>query len=145
MADVLGNIEKLERDLWEAADNLRANSKLTSSDYFMPVLGVIFLRHAAKPASLKPFETTSSDLFGRFDTPKKSAGDALAELREEGESPSIGIILCKEKNRTVVEYALHDARKPIGVATYQVVRRLPKELKGQLPSPEQIAMLLEEG
>jgi type I restriction enzyme M protein len=40
-------IEKLEADLWEAADNLRANSKLTSSDYFMPVLGVIFLRHAA--------------------------------------------------------------------------------------------------
>ncbi len=43
----LRNIEKLEADLWEAADNLRANSKLTSSDYFMPVLGVIFLRHAA--------------------------------------------------------------------------------------------------
>lgn len=41
------NIEKLEADLWAAADNLRANSKLTSSDYFMPVLGVIFLRHAA--------------------------------------------------------------------------------------------------
>src|SRR5712692_1463781 len=41
-----GSIEKLETDLWEAADNLRANSKLTSSDYFMPALGVIFLRHA---------------------------------------------------------------------------------------------------
>ena len=41
------NIEKIENSLWEAADNLRANSKLTSSDYFMPVLGVIFLRHAA--------------------------------------------------------------------------------------------------
>lgn len=41
------NQTQLESDLWEAADNLRANSKLTSSDYFMPVLGVIFLRHAA--------------------------------------------------------------------------------------------------
>jgi type I restriction enzyme M protein len=41
------DIDRLEADLWEAADNLRANSKLTSSDYFMPVLGVIFLRHAA--------------------------------------------------------------------------------------------------
>ena len=39
------------------------------------------------------------------------------QVREEGENSSIGIILCKEKNRTVVEYALHDARKPIGVAT----------------------------
>ncbi|HLA05525.1 MAG TPA: N-6 DNA methylase [Syntrophales bacterium] len=48
------NIEKIETALWEAADNLRANSKLTSSDYFMPVLGVIFLRHAANR-----FETAS--------------------------------------------------------------------------------------
>ena len=64
-------------------------------------------------------------------------------VREEGENPSIGIILCKEKNRTVVEYALHDARKPMGVATYRVVKRLPKELKGQLPSPDEIAELLE--
>jgi len=45
--DAFKDIERLEADLWEAADNLRANSKLTSSDYFMPVLGVIFLRHAA--------------------------------------------------------------------------------------------------
>lgn len=45
--DSYKDIAKLEADLWEAADNLRANSKLTSSDYFMPVLGVIFLRHAA--------------------------------------------------------------------------------------------------
>src|SRR3989304_374585 len=46
-SDAFKDIEKLESDLWEAADNLRANPKLTSSDYFMPVLGVIFLRHAA--------------------------------------------------------------------------------------------------
>jgi type I restriction enzyme M protein len=45
--DSLKDLEKFEADLWEAADNLRANSKLTSSDYFMPVLGGIFLRHAA--------------------------------------------------------------------------------------------------
>jgi predicted nuclease of restriction endonuclease-like (RecB) superfamily len=66
------------------------------------------------------------------------------QVREEGENPSIGIILCKEKKRTVVEYALHDARKPIGVATYQIVKHLPKELKGQLPSPEEITKLLED-
>lgn len=45
--DSFKDIEKLEADLWEEADNLRANCKLTSSDYFIPVLGVIFLRHAA--------------------------------------------------------------------------------------------------
>jgi predicted nuclease of restriction endonuclease-like (RecB) superfamily len=71
-----------------------------------------------------------------------AALDRLA--REDGEAPSIGIILCKEKSRTIVEYALHDARKPIGVATYRIVKRLPKELRGQLPSPAQIAKLLED-
>jgi len=43
----LQNIAKIEDDLWEAADQLRANSKLTSNEYCMPVLGVIFLRHAS--------------------------------------------------------------------------------------------------
>jgi type I restriction enzyme M protein len=42
----LDNLEKLEAELWQAADQLRANSNLTSSEYCMPVLGVIFLRHA---------------------------------------------------------------------------------------------------
>ncbi len=65
------------------------------------------------------------------------------QVREESEKPSIGIILCKEKNRTVVEYALHDAGKPMGVATYHISKQLPKELKGQLPSPQEIARLLE--
>ena len=43
----LSNLNKIEASLWEAADQLRANSKLTSSEYCMPVLGVIFLRHAS--------------------------------------------------------------------------------------------------
>lgn len=45
--NALKNIEKMEATLWEAADQLRANSKLTSSEYCMPVLGIIFLRHAS--------------------------------------------------------------------------------------------------
>lgn len=64
-------------------------------------------------------------------------------VREEGENPSIGIILCKEKNRTIVEYALRDSNKPIGVATYRIVNHLPEDLQGQLPSPEEIVRLLE--
>jgi type I restriction enzyme M protein len=45
-ANQLQHIDDLEDSLWDAADNLRANSKLTSSEYCMPVLGIIFLRHA---------------------------------------------------------------------------------------------------
>nr|VFJ63703.1 MAG: Predicted nuclease of restriction endonuclease-like (RecB) superfamily, DUF1016 family [Candidatus Kentron sp. DK] len=64
------------------------------------------------------------------------------QVREESENPPIGIILCKEKSRTIVEYALHDTRKPIGVATYRITKRLPENLQGQLPSPEEISRLL---
>jgi predicted nuclease of restriction endonuclease-like (RecB) superfamily len=51
-----------------------------------------------------------------------------AQVRQEDENPSIGIILCREKKRTIVEYALRNARKPIGVATYAITRTLPKKL-----------------
>jgi hypothetical protein len=66
------------------------------------------------------------------------------QVRQEDENPSIGIILCKEKSRTIVEYALRDARKPIGVATYKITKTLPDELKGQLPTPQEISLLLED-
>ena len=45
-ADHLIGIEQFEADLWKVADNLRANSNLASNEYFMPILGLIFLRHA---------------------------------------------------------------------------------------------------
>lgn len=64
-------------------------------------------------------------------------------VRFEGENPAIGIILCKEKNRTIVEYALNNSDKPINIASYTTVTKLPKELEHELPSPDQIAKLLE--
>jgi len=54
------------------------------------------------------------------------------------ENPSIGIILCKNKNRTIVEYALKDTKKPIGVSTYRLTGKLPHKLKKYLPSPEEM-------
>lgn len=65
------------------------------------------------------------------------------KLRLEGENPAIGIILCKDKKKTIVEYALRESNKPIGVASYRILNTLPQELRGILPSPEQIARLLE--
>jgi predicted nuclease of restriction endonuclease-like (RecB) superfamily len=70
-----------------------------------------------------------------------SALDEKVKLPDE--NPSIGIIICKEKDRTIVEYALRDTNKPISVATYKVTSKLPKNLRNQLPSPEQIQELIE--
>lgn len=66
--------------------------------------------------------------------------DELVRLKDE--NFSIGIILCKSKNKTIVEYTLHDASKPIGVAEYRVFDQLPKAMQKQLPTPELIATLL---
>ncbi len=57
-------------------------------------------------------------------------------FRQEGHAPSIGLILCRSKNRVIAEYALRDLSKPIGVSGYvtKLVDSLPKELKGAVPS-----------
>jgi hypothetical protein len=55
---------------------------------------------------------------------------------------SIGIIICKDKNRTTVEYALKDSHKPIGVSSYQLLHTLPSDLQSFLPSSEEIAQRL---
>ena len=60
-------------------------------------------------------------------------------IRLKNENPSIGIIICKSKKRTVVEYALNESRLPIGVATYDIKGKLPESLSKYLPSPEEIA------
>src|SRR5438876_9962840 len=64
------NIEHLEADLWDAADNLRANSKLTAGEYCMPVLGVIFLRHATNRYNAALREIEADQVAGKM--PKRA-------------------------------------------------------------------------
>jgi len=54
------------------------------------------------------------------------------------ENPSIGIIICSNKKRTTVEYALKETNQPIGVATYKLSKELPKDLQEYLPTPSEI-------
>lgn len=65
-----------------------------------------------------------------------TAVDAQVKAPQDG--PTIGLLLCKTKNRVVAEYALRDSNKPIGVAEYQLIESLPPELQTSLPSIEQI-------
>lgn len=65
-----------------------------------------------------------------------SAVDEL--LKKEGDNPSIGLILCRDKNKTIAQYALGDMTKPIGVSEYQLTEYLPKDLENTLPSIEDI-------
>jgi len=59
-------------------------------------------------------------------------------VREEGENPSIGIILCAQRDRIEVEFALKGINKPVGVSDYKLTQKLPKELSDKIPSAKNI-------
>jgi len=65
-----------------------------------------------------------------------------AKDRGPGDAPSIGIILCAEKDNLEVEFSLKSKANPIGVAEYQLQAKLPPELKGKLPSRKQLQDLV---
>jgi predicted nuclease of restriction endonuclease-like (RecB) superfamily len=82
---------------------------------------------------------------GEFDS--RDAGQMSAylsavddQLRRDGDQPSIGIILCKTKDNIFAEYVLRNFNRPIGLAEFEVkvVEKLPKELKSDLPTVEEI-------
>ena len=64
-------------------------------------------------------------------------------LRTERDNPTIGIILCRSKRRTTVEFALNTVQNPIGVSTYTLKDALPPDLQDSLPTVEQLEMELE--
>jgi predicted nuclease of restriction endonuclease-like (RecB) superfamily len=65
------------------------------------------------------------------------------KLKGPQDEASIGLILCKTKNKIIAEYALRDTSKPIGIAEYRINERLPEDIKGELPSIEEIEEKLE--
>ncbi|TPQ24962.1 YhcG family protein [Methylomonas koyamae] len=64
------------------------------------------------------------------------------QIKAEQDNPTIGLLLCKSKNKVVAEYALRDTAQPMGVAEYQLIESLPAELQTSLPSIEQIEQAL---
>ncbi|HIJ95956.1 MAG TPA: DUF1016 domain-containing protein [Desulfuromonadales bacterium] len=61
-----------------------------------------------------------------------------ATMRHESDNPSIGLILCKDKKGLIAEYALKDISKPVGISEYQLVAAIPENLKGSLPTIEEL-------
>jgi predicted nuclease of restriction endonuclease-like (RecB) superfamily len=67
------------------------------------------------------------------------------QVKTEHDKPTIGLLLCKSKNKVVAEYALGDTTQPMGIAEYKLLESLPAELQTSLPSIEQIERELEGG
>ena len=70
-----------------------------------------------------------------------SAVDDL--IKSDTDNPTIGLILCKTKDKVEAEYSLRDINKPIGIAEYQITKSIPEDLKSKLPSIKEIEEQLE--
>jgi len=66
-----------------------------------------------------------------------------SQLRKSADNPTIGILLCKKKNKIDVEYALRDIHKPMGISEYILTNAIPENFKPQLPSVEELERELE--
>jgi predicted nuclease of restriction endonuclease-like (RecB) superfamily len=108
---------------------------LSGKEYFVDLLFYHRVLKALVAFDLKvgPFEPEHA---GKMDFYLNLLND---KERSPGDQPSIGIILCAEKDDVEVEYALKTKTNPIGVAEYQLLPRLPAEFKGRLPTARQLA------
>ncbi len=59
-------------------------------------------------------------------------------MKKETDNPSIGILLCKKKDKIEAEYALRDLNKPLGICEYRLTESIPNDLRTKLPSIEDI-------
>lgn len=95
--------------------------------------------------SLVAVELKSGKFKGAYAGQLNTYLSALDDLvRHPDENPSIGLILCKEKSDKMVEYAFRNMTAPMGVATYTLTSKLPKQYSDVLPNPDDLAKLLQE-
>ena len=60
------------------------------------------------------------------------------QVKDESDAPTIGLLLCKSKDKVVAEYALHNVNKPIGVSEYELTKAIPENLRASLPTIEEL-------
>ncbi|MCD4698207.1 MAG: DUF1016 domain-containing protein, partial [Bacteroidales bacterium] len=65
------------------------------------------------------------------------------QIKRQNHNPTIGVLLCKTPNKTVVEYSIKDINKPLGVADYEFKKTLPTELKSGMPTAKELEEELE--
>jgi predicted nuclease of restriction endonuclease-like (RecB) superfamily len=108
--------------------------EIGEKDYYVDLL-FYHLRLRAYVAIDLKVEEFKPEFAGKMNFYLSALDDSL---RHSDDRPTIGIILCKARDRVTVEYALRDTRKPIGVSKYRLTAALPKELKSNLPTVEQL-------
>ena len=104
--------------------------QVSGKDYRLDLLFYHFRLHCFVIVDLKTVDF-KPEFSGKMNFYVSAVDDLL---RSPVDNPTIGIILCKTQDHTVVEYALRDVNKPIGISTFQLKNALPESLKGNLPT-----------
>jgi predicted nuclease of restriction endonuclease-like (RecB) superfamily len=104
-------------------------------DYYLDLLFYHVRLHCYVVFDLK-IEEFKPEFAGKMNFYLSAVDD---QLRSEGDQPSIGVILCKDRNEVIVEYALRDTNKPVGVARYQLAKALPEALRQELPTADELS------
>lgn len=109
---------------------------LADNDYYIDLLFYHTILHCYVAVELKNTEF-KPEYIGKMNF-YLTALNEIVKTDKDGDS--IGLILCRDKNRLIVEYALKDVNKPIGVSSYEIRKYLPKELNLNLPTEDDINM-----
>ncbi|MCF6314673.1 MAG: PDDEXK nuclease domain-containing protein [Verrucomicrobiales bacterium] len=114
--------------------------QVSDRDFFLDLLFYHTQLHCYVVIELKTGDF-EPEFAGKLNFYLKAVDESLRTQRDE---PTIGILLCKTKNKLIAEYALSDINKPIGVSEYQLTQSLPDSLKPSLPSIEELEAELQQ-
>ena len=112
---------------------------ISGDDYYIDILMYNAFLHRYLVIELKDTEF-KPEYIGKLNFYCSAVDDILCR---EGDNRTIGLLLCKNKDRIKAEYALRDIKKPIGISDYELGQALPKDFRGSLPSIEEIEKELE--
>ncbi|MGB6129942.1 MAG: PDDEXK nuclease domain-containing protein [Psychrilyobacter sp.] len=137
------NITKFLLELGSGFSYVGRQYKLTvnGDDFYIDLLFYHVKLHSYVVVELKTGEF-KPEYAGKLNFYVSVVDDLVAT--KDIDKPTIGILICKSKNDMVVEYALKDINKPMGISEYQLTQNLPKEFKSSLPSIEEIENELSE-
>jgi predicted nuclease of restriction endonuclease-like (RecB) superfamily len=108
--------------------------EVAGQDYFLDLLFYHVRLHCYIVIDLK-MENFKPEFAGKMNFYLSAVDDLL---RQPQDQPTLGIILCKERDRLVVEYSLRDLTKPMGVAEYRLTEALPERLRAELPTMDDL-------
>lgn len=113
--------------------------EVSGDDYYIDILMYNAFLHRYLVIELKDTEFMP-EYIGKLNFYCSAVDDILCR---EGDNRTIGLLLCKNKDRIKAEYALRDIQKPIGISDYELGQALPKDFRGSLPTIEEIEKELE--